>query len=190
MFLPEYTFQNHYGCIIFEMNNIEQLARARLLLMDVDGVLTDGSVIYTGEDMQSMIFSVRDGLGLKMIRDAGILTGVITGRKSAALSRRVRELGLDVCFDGVSRKGALLDRILDETGVSARETAFIGDDLPDIPVMRKVGIPIAVADARPEVKAVAAIITAAPGGKGAVREVCDGILQATGSWTDILNQLE
>ncbi len=165
-----------------------KLAKTKLFIMDVDGVLTDGSIVYPGEDGQAMIFNVKDGLGLKMLHEAGIITGVITGRKSAALSRRVRELTIGFCYDGVSDKAALLESILIETGCSAEETAFIGDDLPDIPLMRKVGIPIAVADARPEVRLCAIMTTEAPGGKGAVREACEAILKACGCWPDIIKK--
>lgn len=161
-----------------------------LLLMDVDGVLTDGSIVYTGDDLITMIFNVKDGLGLKMVQDAGIITGIVTGRKSEALSRRMRELGVNLCYQGVSDKGALLDKIIDQTGCKADETAFIGDDLPDIPIMRRVGIPIAVADASQEVKAHALIITTRAGGKGAVREICDAILQSKKRWTDALKKWE
>lgn len=167
-----------------------KLENIKLLLLDVDGVLTDGEIIYTGTDLQTMMFNVKDGLGLKMVQDAGIITGIVTGRKSPALSRRVHELGIGFCFDGVSDKGELLDQILETTRCSAEETAFIADDLPDISLMRKVGVPIAVADAMPEVISCAVLVTTKPGGKGAVREICDAILKSKGLWTDILKQWE
>jgi 3-deoxy-D-manno-octulosonate 8-phosphate phosphatase (KDO 8-P phosphatase) len=165
---------------------IDLLEKTRLLLMDVDGVLTDGSIIYTGEEMITMIFNVKDGLGLKMLQRAGVITGIVTGRRSTALSRRSDELGITLFYDAVSDKGALLDRILDQAGCRAEQTAFIGDDLPDIPLMKKVGIPIAVADARPEVKSCARIVTASAGGKGAVREICDDILRSKNLWLDAI----
>ncbi len=165
-----------------------RLARIKLLLMDVDGVLTDGSIAYTGDDMQTMIFNVKDGFGLRILMGAGIVAGVITGRKSSALSRRMRELGVGFCFDGVADKVPVLNRILQETGCRAEETAYIGDDLPDLSIMKMVGVPIAVADAVPEIQECAAIITVKPGGKGAVREICDAILQAKGLWTDLLEK--
>lgn len=164
------------------------LAKIKLLLMDVDGVLTDGSIAYTGGNMQTMIFNVKDGLGLRMLQNAGVLAGVVTGRKSEALSRRLRELGIALSFEGVSDKGALLEEILQKTGVTADETAFIGDDLPDMGMMKKVGMPIAVADAVFDVRSCAAIVTTRPGGKGAVREICDAILQAKGLWADALKK--
>ena len=165
-----------------------RLSRIKLLLMDVDGVLTDGSIAYTGDDKQTVIFNVKDGFGLRMLMGAGIATGVITGRKSSALSRRVRELGIGFCFDGVSDKVPILNRILLQTGALAEETAYIGDDLPDLSIMKQVGVPIAVADAVPDIRSCAAIVTVRPGGKGAVREICDAILQAKGLWTDLIKK--
>lgn len=168
----------------------EKLENINLLLMDVDGVLTDGSILYTGTDAQTMAFSVKDGVGIRMLQRAGIVTGVVTGRKSDALSRRVTELGINMCFDGVSDKALLLEQILDKTGCSAEETAFIADDLPDMAIMRKVGVAIAVADASADIKSCAEIITTLPGGKGAVREVCDAILKAKNLWADALQHWE
>ena len=166
------------------------LANIKLLLLDVDGVLTDGSIIYTGAGMQTMAFNVKDGLGLKMIRDAGVITCIVTGRESDALTWRVQELGIDFCYDGVSDKGAVLEQILEKTGCTAPETAFVGDDLPDIPLMARVGFPMAVADASPEVISRAALVTTRPGGKGAVREICDMMLKSRGLWADMLKQWE
>lgn len=168
----------------------EKLEHIKLLLMDVDGVLTDGSILYTGTDSQTMAFSVKDGVGIRMLQRAGIVTGVVTGRKSDALSRRITELGINMCFDGVSDKAVLLEQILDKTGCSAEETAFIADDLPDMAIMRKVGVAIAVADASADIKSCAAIVTAMPGGKGAVREICDAILKAKNLWAGALQHWE
>ncbi len=162
------------------------LSGIRLLLMDVDGVLTDGRIVYTGTDSQTLSFHVTDGLGLRMLHSGGILTGVVTGRRSAALARRIKELGISLCYEGVSEKGGLLPGILQAARCDAGETAYIGDDLPDIPIMRQVGLPIAVMDARPEVQACATIVTQAAGGKGAVREICESILKANGKWPDII----
>ncbi len=166
------------------------LSHIKLLLMDADGVLTDGSISYTGDGMQTMTFNVKDGLGLRMVQKAGIVAGVVTGRKSDALSRRMRELGISLFFDGVSDKGRLLEEILRQTGFLAEETAFIADDLADMSIMKKVGVPIAVADAVPVIQSCAVIVTEKPGGKGAVREICDAILQAKGVWTDAVAQWE
>ncbi len=155
----------------------------RLLLLDVDGVLTDGRITYTGTDQEAKSFCVKDGLGIKMLINSGIQVAIVTGRSSEALLRRCRELGIDLVYDGVRDKGVLLDQILAETGVaSPREVAFMGDDLPDIPLLKKIGLPIAVADAHPEVKNAAELITSAEGGRGAVREVCEKMLHAQDLW--------
>ncbi len=176
---------------IYTMTETDKtLSHIKLLLMDADGVLTDGSIAYTGEEMQTMTFNVKDGLGLRMIQKAGIIAGVVTGRKSDALSRRMRELGISLFFDGVSDKGRLLEQILGQTGCMAGETAFIADDLADMSIMKKVGVPIAVADAVPAIQSCAVIVTEKPGGKGAVREICDAILQAKGLWADALARWE
>ncbi len=166
------------------------LETVKLLLMDVDGVLTDGSIVYTGDDLQIMRFNVKDGLGIRMLQDAGVIVGIVTGRKSAALSRRMRELGVAMCFDGVSDKGSLLEQILIDTGFTAPEVAFIADDLPDMSIMKRVGVPIAVSDAEPDVKESAVIVTTRRGGNGAVREVCDAILQAKNLWAGVLKKWE
>lgn len=155
----------------------------KLLLLDVDGVLTDGTISYTGADLESKTFNVKDGLGIRMLISAGIQVAVVTGRSSAALVRRCRELGITPVYEGIGDKGVLLYDILKATSVdSPLAVAFIGDDLPDIPLLKKVGLPIAVADAHPEVKRAARIVTSAGGGRGAVREICELILKGRGLW--------
>ena len=165
------------------MDTIEnKLKRVRLLLLDVDGVLTDGRIVYTDEGAEVKHFNVRDGLGIRMLLDAGIPVGIVTGRRSAALMHRCRDLGIEFVLDGVGDKAAVMDRIAKDTGVAPAETAFMGDDLPDIPLMRRVGVSVAVADAHEEVLAEADMRTAAPGGAGAVREFCERLLAAQGLW--------
>lgn len=155
----------------------------RLLLLDVDGVLTNGAISYTGADLETKTFNVKDGLGIRMLISNGIQLAIVTGRSSAALLRRCRELGITQVYEGVTDKAVLLDEILAAAGVDApEEVAFIGDDLPDIPLLKKVGLPIAVADAHPEVKRAARVITSAAGGHGAVREICELILKGRGLW--------
>lgn len=167
-----------------------KLKNIKLLLMDVDGVLTRGELIYTGDQTETKTFHVKDGLGLKLLKEAGVMLGVVTGRKSAALDRRLGEIGIDLCFDGVTRKGELIDPILAQTGCKPEEIAFIGDDIVDISLMNRVGVAIAVADAETAVKPYATLVTEACGGTGAVREVCNAILQAKGYWEDILKRWE
>ena len=119
---------------------------------------------------------------------AGIKVGLVTGRTSKALHRRCRDLGIKYVYDGVQQKAPLLDQIVLETGLSTDKMAFIGDDLPDIPIMRRVGLAIAVADAHERVRKSADWTTSAPGGRGAVREVCDALLKACGKWDELMSQ--
>jgi 3-deoxy-D-manno-octulosonate 8-phosphate phosphatase (KDO 8-P phosphatase) len=165
-----------------------KLKDIQLLLLDVDGVLTDGSIIYSDEDSETKVFNVKDGFGLKLVMSAGIKVGLVTGRTSKALHHRCRDLGIRYIYDGVQQKAQLLDKIVLETGVGADNTAFIGDDLPDIPLMRRIGLSIAVADAHEMVRDYSDWITSAPGGRGAVREVCDALLKARGVWEKMMEQ--
>ena len=164
----------------------EKLKAIQLLLLDVDGVLTDGSIIYSDQDSETKVFNVKDGFGLKLVMAAGIKVGLVTGRTSRALHRRCRDLGIQLIYDGVHQKAPLLDSIITETGVGAADTAFIGDDLPDLPLMRRVGLSIAVADAHEIIRDYSDWITSAPGGRGAVREVCDALLKARGDWDKLM----
>ncbi|MFO7837953.1 MAG: HAD-IIIA family hydrolase [Desulfosalsimonadaceae bacterium] len=166
------------------------LRHLALLLLDVDGVLTEGALIYTGEQTESKVFNVKDGLGIKMLQDCGVRIGIVTGRASAALLRRCRELGVDLVFDGISDKGAVLEEILEKAGCTAEETGFMGDDLPDLALFGKVGVAVAVADAHENVHNRADIITAHAGGRGAVREICEMIIKSKGLWQDQLRRWE
>jgi 3-deoxy-D-manno-octulosonate 8-phosphate phosphatase (KDO 8-P phosphatase) len=166
----------------------EKLKDIQLLLLDVDGVLTDGSIIYSDEDSETKVFNVKDGFGLKLVMAAGIKVGLVTGRTSRALHRRCRDLGIRYIYDGVQQKAPLLDKIITETGVGAANTAFIGDDLPDLPLMRRIGLSIAVADAHEVVRDYSEWITSAPGGRGAVREVCDALLKVRGDWEKMMEK--
>lgn len=163
------------------------LTDVRLLLLDVDGVLTDGSIIYDDKNVETKIFNVKDGLGIRLLLNAGIQVGIITGRSSGALTNRCRNLGIENLYDGIKEKTSALNSILKKTGMKAEETAFIGDDLPDLPVFKKIGVSIAVRDAEETVKKSADIVTKAKGGKGAVREICEAILKAKGLWDDIID---
>jgi 3-deoxy-D-manno-octulosonate 8-phosphate phosphatase (KDO 8-P phosphatase) len=160
----------------------------QLLLLDVDGVLTDGRIIYSDERSETKAFNVKDGLGIKLVIQAGIEVGLVTGRKSAALDRRCRDLGINRLYDGIRQKAPVLEKMVSDTGVAPDRTAFMGDDLPDLPLMRRVGLSIAVADAHESVREFADWVTSAPGGHGAVREVCDALLKAQGHWDWILEK--
>jgi 3-deoxy-D-manno-octulosonate 8-phosphate phosphatase (KDO 8-P phosphatase) len=160
------------------MHDLEQRSAAiRLVVLDVDGVLTDGSILLGGgEELKS--FHVRDGLGLKRLLAAGIEVAVVSGRSSAAVSQRMAELGVRFVFQGVDDKLPVIERLREGLGIEAAEVAVVGDDLPDVPAMESAGLAIAVADAQPEVRALAHWVTTAAGGRGAAREVAERLLSA------------
>lgn len=170
----------------------ELQARARkikLFLMDVDGTLTDGGVcLLATPDVEAIaemkVFNSRDGAGLKLARIMGIRTGFITGRSSEAVRRRARELSVDYVHLGQETKTAAYEACLKEAGVTDEETAWLGDDLPDMPLARRAGLAIAVDDAAPELKAICHYVTETAGGKGAAREVVELILKAQGRWEE------
>jgi 3-deoxy-D-manno-octulosonate 8-phosphate phosphatase (KDO 8-P phosphatase) len=167
---------------------LSKLKRIKLLLLDVDGVLTDGGIIYNDNGWETKVFNVKDGLGIRLLMEAGIHLGIITGRSSNALNSRCKNLGINLIYDGVRNKIDVLDDLLDQTGVSAEEVAFIGDDLPDLAMMKMVGLSIAVGDAHKSIIDTADMVTSARGVHGAVREVCEAILKAKGLWEDILER--
>jgi len=157
-------------------------AGIRLLALDVDGVLTDGRIHYTstGEELKS--FSILDGLGIKLVRRHGISVAIITARKSDMVTRRARELGIDHCLQGREDKLAALLELLRETGISLAETAYMGDDLPDLGALLAVWLGMTVANASSEVARRVAWQSSARGGEGAVREACEMLLRARGAW--------
>ncbi len=170
----------------------EILARARkikLFLMDVDGTITDGSVNLislpdNGGVAEMKAFNSQDGAGLKLAHIMGIRTGFITGRKSPAVSQRAHELSVEFVYLGQETKMAAFEACLREAGVREEEVAYMGDDLPDIPVAKRAGLAVAVADAAPELKAVCHYVTNARGGKGTGREMVELILKAQGRWEE------
>lgn len=153
-------------------------ARVRLLVLDVDGVLTDGRLYYGARGEALKAFHVRDGLGLKLLAAADIKVAVISGRRSSMTGRRCRELGIGHLLQGVEDKLAAFHRLRARLGVTSDACACVGDDLPDVPLMREVGLSFAVADAHPQARNAAHLVTRLPGGRGAVREVCDYLLDA------------
>ncbi len=160
------------------MTPAAKAADIALLVLDVDGVLTDGRLWFGAEGEALKAFHVRDGLGIKLLRAAGVEVAVISGRSSPAVAARMRELGVAQVAQGVADKAAALAELLRALGVPAQRTACLVDDTPDLPLMRAVGLPAAVADAHPQVLAAALHVTASPGGHGAVREFCDWLLAA------------
>jgi len=165
-----------------------KLEKVKILLLDVDGVMTDGSIIYNDSGDEIKAFCVKDGLGIRLLMNAGIKIGVVTGRSSEALRHRCKNLHIEYIFDGVLNKAEILNKITEMTGIQASEIAYMGDDLPDIPIMRGVGIPIAVADAQENVIETACIVTSAKGGNSAIREVCEAILKAQGHWESVVKR--
>lgn len=164
---------------------IERARRIKLLLMDCDGVLTDGRIWLTADGEEQKAFHVRDGQGINLLHAAGLKTGVISGRTSAALARRAAELDISFVRQSVHDKVASMHEILAELSIQPNQCAYIGDDLGDIPVMRRVGLAFAVADAADEAKQVAHIMTIQKGGHGAVADACYLILKAHGFWDEV-----
>ena len=163
------------------MPPVEELARhIRLLILDVDGVLTDGGLYYDHAGNVTKRFNVQDGLGIKLLQKAGIEVAIITGRKSGVVAARARDLGIEHVHQGVADKRATLAALLERLGVQWSECAFMGDDLIDLPAMTRCGLAIAPANARPVVKEIAHTVTEAGGGRGAVREAAELILEAQG----------
>jgi len=163
-------------------------ARIKLLLLDCDGVLTDGRITLLPNGDEQKTFNVRDGHGIVLLHRAGLRSGIISGRSSSLVERRAKELGIEFVRQGTWNKIEDFEEILEQAGVSLEETAFIGDDVTDIPLMLRVGLAVAVADAVPETKQAAHLITQNNGGSGAVREVTDLILQAQNKWQELMNR--
>ena len=147
-----------------------------LLALDVDGVLTDGRIWLSDDGMESKAFDTQDGFGIRQLLRAGLEVAVISGRQSNAVEKRMSELGVTHVILGCSDKVAAFESLIKELGIDATNTAYVGDDVPDIPLLRRAGLAIAVANAVAEVKAECPLTTTASGGRGAVREICDLIL--------------
>ncbi len=158
------------------MNLPERQARVRLLACDVDGVLTDGTLWYGPDGEMLKGFHVRDGLGLRLLREGGVEVAIVSARSSPALARRIADLKLSYVHTGREDKWAALQETMKTLGLACEEVAFVGDDVLDLPVMREVGLAIAVRDAHPRVLSAVHWVTEAAGGRGAVREIADAIL--------------
>jgi 3-deoxy-D-manno-octulosonate 8-phosphate phosphatase (KDO 8-P phosphatase) len=154
----------------------------------VDGVLTDGRIIQDGHGHELKVFDVKDGHGIVMAHRAKLRTALISGRESETIRRRAEELGIELVFQKIWNKLEVYEKILVDTELTHDEVAYIGDDLIDIPLLRRVGLAVAVADAVDEAKAAAHLITQRPGGQGAVREVIELILRAQGHWDSLLER--
>jgi 3-deoxy-D-manno-octulosonate 8-phosphate phosphatase (KDO 8-P phosphatase) len=171
---------------------MQRAKRIRVLLMDVDGVLTDGRIWLQswpdGTAHEIKEFSAYDGQGMMLARTMGLCTGVITGRESPAVARRAKEMGLEFVYQGQAAKTAAFEEILAKSGARAEEVCYVADDLPDLPVLARVGLAVAVANAEPEVKRAAHYVTRRSGGDGAVREVVELILKAQGKWAQAIRE--
>jgi 3-deoxy-D-manno-octulosonate 8-phosphate phosphatase (KDO 8-P phosphatase) len=164
----------------------DRLSRVQLLLLDCDGVLTSGGVTWSSDGIEQKTFHIRDGLGIRLWQRVGGSTAIITGRSSELVQKRADELEIRFVYQAVQDKLAVAAEILDATGCSWDEAAFVGDDLPDLPVMQRCGVAVAVADACAEVRRAACLVTELPGGQGAVREIIERMLRARGRWDAVV----
>ncbi|MEF3074646.1 3-deoxy-manno-octulosonate-8-phosphatase KdsC [Methylobacter sp. Wu1] len=166
---------------------LEKAKKLKLLILDVDGVLTDGKLFFDNEGNEYKAFHARDGHGIKLLRQTGVEVAVISGRKSNSVALRMKNLGIEYVYQGHENKIAAFDEIIDKLQITPDQAAHVGDDLLDLPIMIRAGLAIAVDDANFVVKQHADWCTTLPGGHGAVREVCDLIMQAQGRFEDVVN---
>ncbi|MBM3998583.1 MAG: phenylphosphate carboxylase subunit delta [Planctomycetes bacterium] len=159
-----------------------------LILSDVDGVLTDGGIVFDNQGIESKKFHVRDGFGIQVWRRAGFRFGILTARNSHIVKVRANELGIDIVRQGSEDKTAKALEIVAECGLTPEQTCYIGDDLPDLAIVKRVGLGIAVADAAKELRDQADYVTVLPGGQGAVREVIEMLLRAKRLWDDLVGK--
>ncbi len=168
----------------------EKLKNIKIFLTDVDGVLTDGRIILDNNGNEYKFFDVKDGHGIKMLQRYGITVGLVTGRKSEVVEYRAKELGIDIVFQKSFNKLETVTEILNENNFGFEELAYCGDDIVDIPVMKRAAVSFTVNNAVEECKAVADFITLKNGGKGAVREITDLILKSRGDWKKVKDKYE
>ncbi|HEY3788856.1 MAG TPA: HAD hydrolase family protein [Urbifossiella sp.] len=164
----------------------DRAARIELLLLDVDGVLTDGSIVYSDDGAELKRFHVRDGSGLKLWREAGKRAAILSGRSTPAVDRRAAELGISPVFQGRSEKLPGFEELLAASGLRPEQVCAIGDDLPDLPVLTRCGLSVAVQDACAEVRQAADYTTVVPGGYGAVRDAIEWLLKLQGTWHGLI----
>lgn len=167
----------------------------KLILTDVDGVMTDGGVTFShhetpdgheGGESETKTFNIRDGLGIRLWQQVGGNFGIVTGRQSPIVARRATELGIDIVHQGISEKLPVVETLCSELATSFDKIAYVGDDLPDLPVIRRAGLGVAVADAALEVREGADLVLNSPGGRGAIRELVELILKQTGRWEAVV----
>ncbi|MDD3293061.1 MAG: HAD-IIIA family hydrolase [Geobacteraceae bacterium] len=163
----------------------ERILPIRLFLLDVDGVLTDGRIVYDANGVESKFFNVKDGFGIKMLQRAGISVGIISGRRSRVVDNRAAELGITYLYQNALDKIGPYQEILEKTGLGDQQVAYMGDDIVDLPLIQRVGFTAAPADAVSEVRSSVHFVTNNAGGWGAVREVCDLLLKEQGLWEEV-----
>lgn len=168
--------------------NVPDLGDIQLLALDIDGVMTDGTLIIHADGSESKHFNSLDGHGIKMWQRAGLKVAIVSGRASEPTERRAEQLKIEHVFQNCHDKLPVFEKLLEQLGLAPRQAAFIGDDLTDLPVIRYVGFGVAVANAVDEVKQHADYVTARPGGSGAVREVIEHILKSTGKWQELMKR--
>ena len=166
----------------------ERAMRIKLILMDNDGVLTNGSLFYGHDGIELVRYDVKDGLGIKLAQGAGLLTGIISGLESKSLKKRAEVLELDEIHTNVSKKLETYEKIKKKRNLEDEQVAFIGDDVIDIPIMIRCGLSVAVADAHPEVRKIAHLVTRCNGGQGAVREFIDYLLKTQDHWKSVIQR--
>lgn len=166
---------------------VEKAKKLKLLILDVDGVLTDGKLFFDNDGNEYKAFHARDGHGIKLLRQTGVEVAVISGRKSNSVALRMKNLGIEHVYQGHENKIAAFNEIIEKIGIAPEQAAHVGDDLLDLPIMIRVGLAIAVGDANFAVKQRADWCTTLSGGQGAVREVCDFIMQAQGRFDEVVN---
>ena len=165
-----------------------KIKKIKILILDVDGIMTDGSIIYDDNGKETKVFDVRDGHGIKMLMNAGVYVAIITARKSGVVKHRAKNLGIKMVYQKAMDKVIAFNDILAKTSLKPENAAYMGDELVDISILKRAGFSITVPDGVPEVKAVSDYITKMPGGKGAVREICELILKVQGKWENIIKR--
>ena len=164
----------------------QRIQQIELILSDVDGVMTDGRITYDYQGIETKSFHVRDGLGIKLWQRAGHHFGILTARTSHIVKLRASELGVEILRQGVEQKLAVAKQIMESLGLNPEQVCYIGDDLADLEVMKLVGLPASVSDGSADVRAAAKLVTQSPGGRGAVRELIETLLESQKRWNDVL----
>jgi len=165
---------------------MQRAARVKVMIFDVDGVLTDGSLTYGPDGEAAKTFNVLDGLGIQLLQKTGVATAIISARQSPIVVKRAADLGIAHVYQGIHDKRVAFARLLEATGASVEQCGYIGDDVIDLPLLTKVGFAVTVPSGHPEVQHRAHYVTKAPGGRGAVREVCDMVMRAQGTYEQAL----